>query len=292
MLLGMAPVFLAILLAGCKEEEPLGFASGGLCEELDTPESILQPAGALAYAEWWDCSLPEPEGGDQQFTNHQASSRVFAGSSLTVQLPWDGVDDLDDHLVFVAVEGEDGYFIGEAFSDDQPYTLGLSTQPDAEPGEYTLLLAIDDGTGSGRGPRLGPILEVPIELVAFGQDTDVLVSLAWTDAVDLDLHVIDPTGGEVSWINPKSESGGVLDADGSANCFDDGLRSETIYWPTGTAPSGSYQVAVDYYDDCEMPQASFLVSLLLDNEPAGTWEGTLYPEDVDAPDVVITEFSY
>ncbi len=70
---------------------------------------------------------------------------------------------------------------------------------------------------------------------------DVQVTLRWGGGVDLDLHVIDPAGSEINYSTRTSPSGGQLDTDAQSGCVS---CVENIFWPTGGAPTGEYQVFV------------------------------------------------
>ncbi|HUI26906.1 MAG TPA: IPT/TIG domain-containing protein [Candidatus Kryptonia bacterium] len=83
---------------------------------------------------------------------------------------------------------------------------------------------------------------------------DVQVTLNWSDINDLDLHVIDPNGEEIYYGNRMSSSGGTLDVDANAACNNETTSPrENIFWPTGTAPVGTYTVIVAYYRGCGDP---------------------------------------
>jgi uncharacterized protein YfaP (DUF2135 family) len=77
------------------------------------------------------------------------------------------------------------------------------------------------------------------------------VSLLWADTNDLDLHVIDPNGEEVYYSNTQSVSGGMLDHDANPACSNETTNPiENIFWASGTAPHGTYEVLVDFYEMC------------------------------------------
>jgi parallel beta-helix repeat protein len=82
---------------------------------------------------------------------------------------------------------------------------------------------------------------------------DVTVTLKWMSpnqkGPDLDLHVIDPAGERIFFDHPVSKSGGKLDHDD--RCKEPGDFQETITWPRGQAPSGVYQVEIDYFETCQ-----------------------------------------
>ena len=64
---------------------------------------------------------------------------------------------------------------------------------------------------------------------------DVQVTLRWSGDSDLDLHVIDPDGFEISFSATTSPSGGQLDVDciPSSGCADSGQHVENVFWPVG-----------------------------------------------------------
>ncbi|HET8621203.1 MAG TPA: DUF6777 domain-containing protein, partial [Acidimicrobiales bacterium] len=74
---------------------------------------------------------------------------------------------------------------------------------------------------------------------------DVQVTLSWASDSDLDLHVTEPDGTEIDYINTgPTSTGGELDVDSNINCDNDG-GVENVFWPVGEAPSGSYAVSVE-----------------------------------------------
>lgn len=91
---------------------------------------------------------------------------------------------------------------------------------------------------------------------------DVQITVLWADGNDLDLHVIDPTGAEIYFSHPKSPSGGTLDHDDTAGCSTRGTHVENVFWPTGSAPPGRYQVFVKNYGSCGAPSTYALRALV------------------------------
>jgi hypothetical protein len=82
---------------------------------------------------------------------------------------------------------------------------------------------------------------------------DPQFTLIWDNDVDLDLHVIEPTGKEIYWEDPKGTPGlgGELDVDNTK-----GFGPENIYWLRtdennkeipGPGPSGTYKWFVVYW---------------------------------------------
>ncbi len=76
------------------------------------------------------------------------------------------------------------------------------------------------------------------------------VTLRWGLPVDLDLHVVEPSGCEVYYGNRTCV--GALDLDSNPACNIDNLDTENIIYPGdgGALPSGTYTVRVDFYEDC------------------------------------------
>ncbi|MEX2143577.1 MAG: hypothetical protein WD740_03205 [Anaerolineales bacterium] len=104
---------------------------------------------------------------------------------------------------------------------------------------------------------------------------DVQVTLRWENPVDLDLHVIDPSGEEIYFSHPSSLSGGTLDVDANAGCDND-APVENVFWPAGGAPFGGYQVYVKYFRDCGYTGANaYSVTILVDGQTFGPYEGVL-----------------
>jgi hypothetical protein len=80
---------------------------------------------------------------------------------------------------------------------------------------------------------------------------DVQVTLVWQNRADLDLYVTDPSGEIVYYGNDTSASGGQLDRDANYPCGQvTSPAAENVFWPTGSAPSGTYTAEVGYTSDC------------------------------------------
>lgn len=77
---------------------------------------------------------------------------------------------------------------------------------------------------------------------------DVQVTLTWDNSADLDLYVLEPSGATISYGNRTSASGGQLDVDDT-----DGFGPENVFWPTGQAPVGTYQVQVNLFRGSPTP---------------------------------------
>jgi hypothetical protein len=90
----------------------------------------------------------------------------------------------------------------------------------------------------------------------------IQVTLNWPeDGVDLDLHVTDPSGEEISWQDRTSASGGELDRDNQEG----GGIPENIFW-TDNAPRGEYRVEVVNFENGNESSARWTVSVLVDGQ--------------------------
>jgi len=103
----------------------------------------------------------------------------------------------------------------------------------------------------------------------------LMISLVWDSTADLDLHVVDPLGGEAYSANPNTwqmpapgsgppdpnayKTGGILDRDANADCVQDGRPEEDVSWQD-PAPSGTYVVRVEPVAMCKDASASWYVA--------------------------------
>src|SRR6185436_17162997 len=88
-------------------------------------------------------------------------------------------------------------------------------------------VAPTDGMG-----QVGEYRQLAIPLVESGVG-DVKITLSFEPTHDLDLHVIEPGGTEISFLHPVSASGWRLDLDSGSNCRPGVVNAENIFWPPG-----------------------------------------------------------
>lgn len=80
----------------------------------------------------------------------------------------------------------------------------------------------------------------------------VQATLTWDHAADMDLHVMEPDGTHIYFGNKgPTATGGLLDWDDNVGCGTPGAV-ENVFWPSASAPSGSYSVWVDTYSSCSL----------------------------------------
>jgi uncharacterized protein YfaP (DUF2135 family) len=107
---------------------------------------------------------------------------------------------------------------------------------------------------------------------------DVAFRLRWSTAADLDLYVQEPNGNVIYYANRTSSTNGQLDIDSNAAC---GTASaspvENVYWPTGTAPHGTYTFWANHYG-CGLSSAFTLQVLRgVGGSVAASYSGNLAP---------------
>jgi len=160
-------------------------------------------------------------------------------------------------------------------------------------GERTLLVRAVDGDG-----RFGATLARALTVAADRPQGKLVVSLAWGNAADLDLHVVDPAGVEIfhrdihSHVPPPpgsppeppgaSHDGGILDFDSNAQCVLDGQRAENVVW-ADDPPRGRYLVRVGTSSLCGEVNARWRVTVALDGQVVAGAEGVSTDADLRFP---------
>jgi len=94
--------------------------------------------------------------------------------------------------------------------------------------------------------------------------------------VDLDLYVKTPNG-SIIYFGRKTAQGGSLDVDCLCSACPNG-PSENIYWVPGSAPSGQYEVWVQYFGNCGSGNNStsdYTLRVVNGNTVVQTYTGTL-----------------
>ncbi len=85
-----------------------------------------------------------------------------------------------------------------------------------------------------------------------GQTGDVSFRLTWDGPQDLDLYVKEPDGTIIYFGNRgPTSTGGQLDVDSNAGCSGpDESPTENVFWPVGSAPSGTYEFWARRWSEC------------------------------------------
>lgn len=152
----------------------------------------------------------------------------------------------------VGQDGEVGtVYVGE--DDLGAIELGISAAvspsgqpiPPGQPLPVTLYIAVEDDAGT-----VSDYVTRQLQVLPVGAG-DLEVALTMTQATDLDLYVVEPTGVAIYYRNTSSFTGGRLDLDANAACSSNvGVNAEHVFWPAGATPSGVFTVRVANYTSC------------------------------------------
>lgn len=143
------------------------------------------------------------------------------------------------------------------------------------------------------------------QCVLNGSAGPVQVTVRWDTDTDVDLHLDEPVPGgghceifygDTGGVNSSCGAVGELDLDSNAGCSIDGTDIENIIYPANSAaPSGTYVVRVDYYDNCGLTTSIPYEIEVRANGQTTSWCDVFVPNDADQGDAnsgrVITTFT-
>ncbi|MEX1367193.1 MAG: hypothetical protein AB1Z98_28965 [Nannocystaceae bacterium] len=140
--------------------------------------------------------------------------------------------------------------------------------------------------------RAGPVQTVDFVVLPDMPPSQLLVSLGWNSAVDLDLYVELPDGTIVGPKNPTSNEptdgvvpppdawmdSGVYPYDSNQQCRLDLRNREDVVW-VRPPPSGTYRVYVHLFSPCDAPSVDFQVLVQRNDEVIDEVGGSQYAFD-------------
>lgn len=177
-----------------------------------------------------------------------------------------------------------------------PFAATAAVGLDAPLGSRTISVAALSRQGVA-----GPVAQAALVVLERSEVASgtLVFTLRWDTDVDLDLHVVDPSGVEVWARNPNSwhptpgadpaawRTGGTLDVDSNAQCVIDGRRVENVAW-TVAPLAGRYVARVDAFSLCGKAAARWWLearregALLASAEGVATVASTRPPHDLGA----------
>ncbi|MEJ7602886.1 MAG: hypothetical protein WKG01_33670 [Kofleriaceae bacterium] len=275
-------MLLVIGIAGCTAASP----DPGL-------GALLQVEGA----QYRPGAFPADDGGPGALalaTSHAAipigtfRERIDGTLEPTARTTVIGIDGIDDTwLVPAAPPDFDAPDLASAKA-----TIGLA--PGFPPGPFVLRIAAADRDGRFGAAATYEAIAAPEE----PPTGELVIALIWQGRADLDVHVVDPLGGE-AWSDdpntyvppapgdppdpPEAWRGfGILDHDGNKDCRRDASPGEHVIW-TVPPPGGEYVVRVDARAMCGDGSAAWFVAAYRDGELVGAARGVAVPDDTLLP---------
>jgi hypothetical protein len=180
-------------------------------------------------------------------------SAVTNGSTATLRVSLDPAVPVP--LFVVSVEGDLGYHTVAGTDVDADGIAEIEVQIRAGARGSSIVISVAPTDGAG---QVGAYRQLTLPLVESGVG-DVKITLSFEPIHDLDLHVVEPDGTEISFLQPLSASGGRLDLDSGSNCRPGAVNAENIFWPSGAAPPGQYRVTVRNFEQCDPGAIDFSV---------------------------------
>ena len=173
-------------------------------------------------------SAPDIEGNIRQLNSSN-------GSTFLIPFQYSTNSELSG--CYIWIRGANRYFdvpYGEDSGNSGNIIIPIGLPTNVGRGSFSVSYCVYDDSG-----RISNIISTSIQVIRLGTGS-LQISLSWNRATDLDLHVTDPSGAIIYWLNRSSSTGGTLDRDDI-----DGFGPENIYWPQ--APDGTYEVRVRYF---------------------------------------------
>jgi hypothetical protein len=238
-------------------EQPDPAVEGANTVAAPAPEPPHSAFVELAGAEFEQGPAPAatPAAALPQIMELTGPSGVTNGGTVTLRVTLDAPFAQPQFVVSVA--GDSGYHTvaGTDVNGDGILEIEVQVRADAIGSSIVISVAPTDGMG-----QVGKYRELELPLVPSGVG-DVKITLSFEPIHDLDLHVFEPGGAEISFQHPTSPAGGKLDLDSGANCRASVANAENIFWPPGAAPAGEYRVTVHEFEQCDRGAIDFTVRI-------------------------------
>jgi hypothetical protein len=266
---------ISLAVTGCGGDSTIAPA------EEDVRDYITALATSAGVDAAFHSGFPPAEGGGPVIVVSGAGAWITGGSAIRTVSSATAFT-----RIIVAVDGVDGYWEitlpAPVTAEELVLTLAQSL-----PESFNVDFALAGTAGVGNwGSELVQVLIVGTGVVQ--------VSVTWNTNADVDLYAVDPAGEEIYYGDKEAASGGFLDLDSNALCSGDNIRNENITW-SESAPTGSYTVRVNLWDDCGAATTDYVVTVRRRNQPPLTFNGTLAAPGVgggSGAGSIVTTFTY
>lgn len=206
-----------------------------------------------------------PAAGDGPAVTASGLATVINGGSSQVRVD---AGEATFGRVLIGVRGVPGYWDVTLPAGVSASDLVLGISPSLPAGNFDALFAAE------AGGALGAPATQRFRVIRVGTG-DVQVSVSWTGASDVDLHVVGPDGVELYYgADSSATTGAALDLDSNPACRIDDVNNENVVYPTGRAPRGEYIVRVDYYDACGVERSDYVVTVQVKGQQPRTYVGS------------------
>lgn len=258
LLLAAVLSFAVVGLTACSNDDP--------DPEVPTTDSKAEFSSryfSIENASFEAGALPEVTGGEP-ISGLSMNNQALTGGMNFVTIQTEKV--YDNFLV--GIKGQEGYWKVGA-SDGMPgasqvqarasyntYIIPISFGTGYASDIVIIIIAVDD-QGNMSEPTEGEVDYVE------SKSGDLNINLTFSNAKDIDLHLITPSGTRIYYNNRGGyytivEDDGTtrevefgLDHDSNAACNIDNLNNENIFIPAEMIEAGVYKVEVDMYSNCD-----------------------------------------
>lgn len=258
----------------------LGCSGESLTRGLEEP---IQVQGA----QFMEGSLPGSAPADEPKAPHPTTlasvGRTLEQGSLGITVTGRATPDAESIGVALHNGGGSGYWVlpvgtpEPQFNDEPTFGFSVAFAGDIAGMQRVRVAAIDKHGKSGTqaeielcvAPRVPDHLNACVPTIA---PPELVVSLSWDRAVDLDLIVVTPSGKVVSPKDPSTllvdddgnplpdQAVGVFDLDSNADCAHDGRRLENLVFDEEPEP-GRYLIYANLFDPCGENSVHFTTAL-------------------------------
>ena len=227
----------------------------------------------------------------EELTGVELNANVLPGGASIATISTE--EKLKD--IYVGVEGEQGYYRLNAddYLVDEPEEVSRTAQNFV----YSFTMYMSQQLAVNFNITI-VVQTITNNFLAWGQEMDYMqagtgdlqVSLAFSNAKDIDLYVVEPNGNVIyygnrrPWLFDSSnyEEGEYdqemgLDIDSNAGCSIDNVNKENIYFNADCLQKGTYQVWVNMWENCD-------ASLATDWSIVTTYKGVkIIPQEGENP---------
>lgn len=262
------------------------------------PDTLTLPGVSVNQAEYIPSGeLPQGDAGPgSPVLSGLTTGELINGGTGTFRVQADNPSNIVQALIRIV--GVDGYFASPVRIEDGMVVFDVSVDqsffsgnPDRT-GSDTLgnTLSFDVVLQDING-RYSNMLSADVNVTQVGVGT-LQVSLSWDTPTDVDLHVKEPEGETIYFLNKFSINGGTLDLDSNAGCEFDNVNNENIVWDeTANPPNGEYIVYVDYFSACGTTAATSYTVTVNNCGKTQTFTGTLTDELAGPQEVARVSFA-